>query len=416
MKTRHGEIDESAKEGVLSPDGRILLWNMEQWTAQPDETVNGAIRVYRPATNQLLYWREFDGDSADAVEFSTDGKHFVIWGSGVSVREAASGKESFCLPKWPANQEFALSPDAALLAVHQIDGRLRLWNVKTGALLHDLFCPYRDRKSNLFCNRTLEFSGDGQTLMVLTETTVRLWDVATGKERLPGPGHRAPITFVAFAADGQTLLSRSDDLLCRWNVKDAKETEHRVLKWRSDEARPFEGYSPDGRWFLEWTGAVECRFRGRTLFNKTESFRLHVRETSTSRVVCQLEGHYDNGSGFVFAPNSDQVLVPVYDAENSEYKVYNVASGKQQCLFHQTKNATAPVFSPDGRLLAWADKEYIIHLLDAATGKTIRKLQPVPAPGSIQEPKYLIFSPDGTHLACTAGRLLRGSDAVDPGV
>jgi len=52
-----------------------------------------------------------------------------------------------------------------------------------------------------------------------SEATVRLWEVATGKEIRKLEGHRGSVLFLAFSADGKALASASDDTTALiWSV------------------------------------------------------------------------------------------------------------------------------------------------------------------------------------------------------
>jgi WD40 repeat protein len=64
------------------------------------------------------------------------------------------------------------------------------------------------------------FSPDGKTLASGThDTTVKLWDVATGKEKATLNGHTGDVTSVAFSPDGKTLASGSMDKTIKlWRV------------------------------------------------------------------------------------------------------------------------------------------------------------------------------------------------------
>ena len=70
----------------------------------------------------------------------------------------------------------ALSPDGRMLAVGGFGRVVRLWDVRTGKLVHEL----DQGGDGAF---TLEFSPDGRTLAVSGfEPVASLWDVATGAQ------------------------------------------------------------------------------------------------------------------------------------------------------------------------------------------------------------------------------------------
>ncbi|MDT9196460.1 WD40 repeat domain-containing protein, partial [Limnospira sp. PMC 1245.20] len=67
---------------------------------------------------------------------------------------------------------------------------------------------------------SVSFSPDGQTLASgSSDNTVRLWDVATGRELRQLTGHTNSLLSVSFSPDGQTLASGSSDNTVRlWDV------------------------------------------------------------------------------------------------------------------------------------------------------------------------------------------------------
>jgi WD40 repeat protein len=58
---------------------------------------------------------------------------------------------------------------------------------------------------------SVAFSPDGQTALSGSYETLKLWDVATGKELLTFTGHSGTVSSVAFSPDGRTALSGNQD-------------------------------------------------------------------------------------------------------------------------------------------------------------------------------------------------------------
>jgi WD40 repeat protein len=220
---------------AFSPDGRTLaavtqrlltLWDVgsrsrlrEPLDAGSPSIVlavgfnpGGATLVTASSDLGLLLWNATTGDgldtpgfgvSASDVAFSADGALIAsVTGQGAEVWDAETGTSIATFDGAPGNEDssVALSPDGHFLAVGGFGRVVRLWDVRTRKLVHEL-----DQGGNGAF--TLEFSPDGRTLAISGfEPAASLWDVSTGTQIGPPFTAGDRRTMIDLSADGRRML------------------------------------------------------------------------------------------------------------------------------------------------------------------------------------------------------------------
>jgi hypothetical protein len=164
--------------------------------------VAAAVPAQKPAW-QAPAAPQHDGDVL-ALAWSPDGRLLASGGveGAVKVWDARTGALLHrCQGHRGRVSALAWSPDGALLASGSGDTLVRLWSPRTGQLVREL----RGHEAWVLA---VAFSGDGQRLASASyDETARLWDVASGREVRRFSGHEDAVSGVALSPDGGTLVT-----------------------------------------------------------------------------------------------------------------------------------------------------------------------------------------------------------------
>ncbi len=118
----------------------------------------------------------------------------------------------------------ALSSDNRVLASASVDNTIKLWDVASGRELRTL----TGHGGGVKC---VAISMDGKLLASgSNDKTIKLWEVETGRELQTLAGHSASVEAIAFAADGRLLVSGSSDNTAKiWDlaIREAQTTPQR---------------------------------------------------------------------------------------------------------------------------------------------------------------------------------------------
>ncbi len=298
---------------------------------------------------------------------------------------------------------------------------------------------------------------DGKKLAVGGRgNAVLFFDLTTGKA-LPPPGHCAPLRFLSYTSDGKSIVTRSSDLAlrpggystvqCIWDAATGENMKQILLDPESNDTTGAEGryravrsdkgcivlidnatgkekmeiattvadtdvffFSADYRQLGVWSRTGEV-----TVFDTATGKRVWTVPSSAPPKATDPDHFVLRGGAF--SPDCHMLALDIGDGL---VNVIELASGKVR--FHLGKPYTegpwhrAPgamnagfyygtwwtgsagsstvAFSPDGRLLAFAGLDNMLHVVDASNGQGVAQLK-----GHTGILGPLAFAPDGGRLA-----------------
>ena len=187
----------------------------------------------------------------------------------------------------------AFRPGGTMLATGDDDGRITLWNRATGRVAAQLTAP-----SGLFAY-ALAFSPDGRTLAIdelrlPPQSTIRLWDVSSGKSRLSLGDTAADTHAVAFSPDGAILATADTDGTGLW---DAATGRLRARLTAASAPVSKLAFSPDGK----------------TLAASGADGVTTVWDVATRRILFTLTGQARAVESVAFSPDGSILATASYD-------------------------------------------------------------------------------------------------------
>jgi RNA polymerase sigma factor (sigma-70 family) len=321
------------------------------------------------------------------MAFAADGKALVTSGPDDKVHfwGAADGKELRRLDVGELPGAIALSPKGDALAVAVGDKTIRLIDVAAGKDA----VSFSGHQRGLLA---LAITPGGRTVVTADgHSAIRLWGPTTGRERGRLEVGEGPGWVLRLLGDGTSLLSRDADGALRvWDLATGRERRRFNVPLAG---RAFFDVSPDGKTVA---GAVSEGDR---------EYAVALVELATGRVSHKLRGPWPCGGAFT--PDGRTLVAWYFDRTARVWDAVGGRKLREVRLEHAAeprpagRGSFAPypaALSPDGRLLAHANPDNqtppYLALHELATGKAVRVLDQLP-----DRVSALAFSPDGRALA-----------------
>jgi WD40 repeat protein len=247
------------------------------------------------------------------------------------------------------------------------DTSVRVWDLTTGKELKD----FRGHTQDVW---DVAFHPNGrQVFSASWDKTVKLWDITTGRE-VRTFTHPLDVNAVAVTRDGKWLLTGSDDKNARlWDLTTGQ------------EVKRFGGHE-------DYVYGVAFSHDGRHIATGSKDTKVRIFDLATGQRVREISGQSAPSTYVAFALDDKHV----FSCGDTAAHLWDVATGKQIRQFAVPGTGGGYVLgmalSTDGRRLLTGHEDKTVRLWDTTTGKELQRFE-----GHTDRVISVAFSHDGTR-------------------
>ena len=333
-----------------------------------------------------------DSTEVFGVAFSPDGKRIASAGKDgkVKVWDSRTGR---MIQEFTAHDgaacSVALHPDGRHVATAGADRLVKVWDLEDTR--QEVFQGPCDAIRNFGASCTVAFRpNDGRHVAAGSEGEVRVWDWKSRRllHTFPGPEyHSIP---VAFSRDGRRVATGGPQGLHVWDA---------------ENGRPL-GTLPANR---QAVSALAFNAHGGLLASAGMDRSAKLWDTATGRLRHTLP-HDGNVLGVAFSSDSRRLASA---GEDKTVHIWDTATGREALALHgHTDHCGCVAFSPDGWRLASASHDKTIRVWDATPLRGDEGQGVLTFTAHDHEIRSVAISPDGRQIASAGnGTLVKVWDA-----
>ncbi|KAH8797276.1 WD40-repeat-containing domain protein [Flagelloscypha sp. PMI_526] len=257
----------------------------------------------------------------------------------------------------------ALSANGRYLVSSITDTTVYIWDIESGKIFQQLY-----GHTSSVCSVAISHDGR-QVVSGSMDNTIRIWYIEPGKKSLKLEGHTAAVHSVAFSLDDTFLASGSDDKTIRiWNVEAGK-----VI-------RQLNGHTSS-------VCSVALFFK-RYLVSGSADNTVRIWDIDSGTEYRKLEGHTSWVFSVAVSPNGKRI---VSGSKDKTIRIWDVKSGKKlRVIGGHTFWVHSVAFSPDGQRVLSGSADTTACIWDADSGKKLVQLE-----GHADSVVSAAFSSDG---------------------
>jgi WD40 repeat protein len=277
-----------------------------------------------------------------------------------------------------------LTPDGRRAISASRDHTLKVWDLATGRELRCL----TGHSSSVY---SVAVTPDGKRAVSASkDKTMKVWDIDSGKQLSSLSGHLGSVLGVALTPDGQRAVSTSrDNTLRLWDLATGTELRMLALARHSNSVWGVT-VTPDGRQAIFASGDNTLR----------------LWDLAKDRELRTLAGHTDCVYDVAVTPDGRQA---VSASRDRTLRVWDLATGQElRVLTGHTDSVNGVAITPDGQLAVSASDDKTLKLWDLALGRELRTLS-----GHAGFVSGIVVTPDGRRaISSSHDRTLKIWDLV----
>lgn len=369
-----------------SPDGKTLVLS----------GLDG-IRFFDVATGKLKQTSKVAGLNLTCLE--KEPTFLSVFDSQIRVLDAEKGmllRESESFEFGSAMERVAAHPNEKIFVTAGGDGKLRIWDMKTGSLKNVIDCK---------CAKIIDMkiSPDGKIIIATDGTDIKVFETESGKLKRFISKKMDKINAIAISRDGKEIVSGSDD--------------GTVRIWDIESGEQMESIPVGGRVI-----SVAVEADNKTLFcgnALSELKRIHRGRKAIEDFYGKYSGQVGKIPMIAVHPTKSEIITA--DFVTSDPKQWNVETLALKRILGEapetenkrnvpkipkasslsrarhkdahTGRVLAVAYSPDGREVATGSADRMIKIWDAENGTCLKTLK-----GHSGDVSDLSFTPDGKYL------------------
>ncbi len=263
------------------------------------------------------------------------------------------------------------TPDGTRIVTCSYDGRGRIWDRATGALIADLV--HDDPVVRLAMDRL------GETVVTASyDGTASLWNAHTGAKRVTLHDRDVALQGAVITPDGALVVTiAQDDVVQLW---DARGTRLQTLQGVPHTITGFHTGDP---------GAITGD--GARLAVGDSAGTIRIWDLASRRQLYAIAAATGPINELRFSRDGKRLVAA---SDDNTAVVVDVTRGQRTLTLRHRQRVNAADFSPDGHLVATVSNDRTAALWDSTTGALVHTL--IGHRASVND---LVFHPDGTRLA-----------------